>query len=93
MALSILFLKCNYAECCNLFNLILNVIMLNVIMLNGVMLNVIMLNVVMLNGIMLNVIMLNVIMLNGMVPMENANCKKTILFVPQYKFQPSLAFQ
>ncbi len=62
-------------------------------MLNVIMLNVIMLNVIMLNVIMLNVIMLNVVMLSGMVPMENANCKKTILFVPQYKFQSSLAFK
>ncbi len=56
MALSILCIECNYAECCNLFNVMLNVVMLGVIMLSVVMLSVIMLSVVMLSIVMLSVV-------------------------------------
>jgi hypothetical protein len=68
MALSMLYTEYNYAECCNLFNVMLNVVMLNVVMLNVVMLNVVMLNVVMLNVVMLNVVMLSVVMPSVVVP-------------------------
>ncbi len=61
MALSILFIECNYAECFNLFYVMLNVVMLNVVMLNIVMLNVVMLNVVKLNVVMLSVVILSVV--------------------------------
>jgi hypothetical protein len=43
-------MECHYAECRDLFNVMLNVILLSVVMLNVVMLSVIILNVVMLNG-------------------------------------------
>ncbi len=47
MTLSISIL-CDYAECRNLFTIVLNVVMLSAAMLNAVMLNVVLLNVVML---------------------------------------------
>jgi hypothetical protein len=40
---------CLYAECCVLFNVMLNVIALSVVMLNVIMLSVVMLSVIMLS--------------------------------------------
>ncbi len=61
MALSIICIECNYADCCNLFNFMLNVGVLSAVMLNVIMLNVVMLSVVMLSVVMLSVIMLSVV--------------------------------
>jgi hypothetical protein len=47
-------MECHYAECRDLFNVMLNVIMLSVVMLSVVMLNVDILSVIMLNAVMLN---------------------------------------
>ncbi len=70
MTLSIMALnmKCCYAECRNLFIVMLSVIMLNVVMLNLVMLSVILLSVIMLSVIMLSVVMLSVGMLSVVAP-------------------------
>ncbi len=56
MTLSILCIEYHYAECLNLLNDMLSVVMLNVIMVNVIILNVVRLNVVRLNVVMLSAI-------------------------------------
>jgi hypothetical protein len=62
--MKISYITSHYAECRDIFFVLLNAIILNVVMLNVVMLNVIVLNVVMLNVVMLNVVMMYLFMLN-----------------------------
>jgi len=48
--------ECHYAECLDIFIVMLNVIMLSVVILNVIMLSVVMMNVVILSVVMLNVV-------------------------------------
>ncbi len=65
---------CHYAECRDLFSIMLNPIILSVVMLNVNVQSVVMLNVNMQSIVMLNAIMLVVIMLNVVAHLKIPNC-------------------